>query len=374
MPNTGRRFIALSLLACALAPLPVFLAACDNDAVTPTPPDPGPTCATVAWDSLLTVDAANLSTYRLFTSPADPTTGATDSGMPYELNTALFTDYASKYRFVFMPCDSAATYDAAEAFGFPVGTVITKTFAMPADTAVRGAAHETIIETRLLIRRPDGWVALPYVWLADGSDAVLDLDGASRAVSVIHKGTTRNFTYRVPSRAQCAACHTRAGHLSPIGPKSANLNGDLDYGDGTRNQLAHWRDTGRLAGLPAEPSSLDAMPVFSDDTDLATLTEPGARERAAKAYLDVNCAHCHRPDGNWADRTPYYQYWRPVDPTVPDNDHGICRTIRPGNALGSGVHTMMNIGLMPREGSALVHREGLALVDLWINGLTYVCP
>lgn len=374
VPRSSHRRLLL-LLAGALTAVSVLLGACDNDdPTTPLPPDPDLGCATVAWDSLLAVDATYLSTYRLFTVPTDATFGAADRGTPYGLNTALFTDYASKYRFVFIPCDSAAAYDENEAFAFPVGTVITKTFALPADTGVRGAGHETIIETRLLIRRPDGWVALPYVWLPDGSDAVLDLDGATQAASLVHRGTTRNFTYRVPSQAQCAACHTRAGELAPIGPKSANLNGEFVYPDGTRNQLAHWRDAGLLTGLPGEPATLQAMPVFDDDTDLATLTDPVLRERTAKAYLDVNCAHCHRPDGSWANRTPYYQYWRPVDPTVADNDHGICRTIRPGNALGSGVRTMMNIGLMPREGSALVHREGLALVEAWINGLTHTCP
>lgn len=372
MPRSSHRFTALF---AALIPVALTLAACnDDDPATPKPPNPGLTCESVAWESLLTVDAAYLSTYRLFTMPTDPTSGPADSGLPYALNTELFTDYASKYRFVFIPCDSASVYDEKETFRFPVGTVITKTFALPADTGVRGPGHETIIETRLLIRRPDGWIALPYVWLPDGSDAVLDIDGATQAASLVHRGTTRNFTYRVPSQAQCAACHTRAGEMVPIGPKSANLNGDHAYADGTRNQLAHWRDAGLLTGLPGEPATLDAMPVFDDDTDPATLTDPVLRERTAKAYLDVNCAHCHRPDGNWANRTPYYEHWRPVDPTVADDDHGICRTIRPGNALGSGLRTMMNIGLMPREGSALVHREGLALVEAWINGLTYTCP
>lgn len=374
MPRSSHRITA-PFAALAPAALMFLLAACDDDdPTTPPPPDPGATCETVAWDSLLTVDAALLSTYRLFTAPTDPTSGAADTGLPYSLNTELFSDYASKYRFVFIPCDSAAAYDEKEAFRFPVGTVITKTFALPADTAVRGPGHEAVIETRLLIRRPSGWVALPYVWLPDGSDAVLDLDGATRAASLVHRGTTRNFTYRVPSQAQCAACHTRAGAVEPIGPKASNLNGDHAYTDGARNQLAHWRDEGLLAGLPGEPATLDAMPVFDDDTDPATLTDPVLRERTAKAYLDVNCAHCHRPDGAWGDRTPYYQYWRPVDPTVPENDHGICRTIQPGSAPASGVRTMMNIGLMPREGSALVHREGLALVEAWINGMNYTCP
>ncbi|MBM4130322.1 hypothetical protein FJ250_04755, partial [bacterium] len=255
--------LTVLLLASVLSTLLVLLAACDDDdPTTPLPPDPDLTCETVAWDSLLTVDATHLSTYRLFTTPTDPTSGAAARGTPYGLNTELFSDYASKYRFVFIPCDSVAKYDEKEAFAFPIGTVITKTFALPADTGVRGPGHETIIETRLLIRRTAGWVALPYVWLPDGSDAVLDLDGVSQAASLVHRGTTRNFTYRVPSQTQCAACHTRAGAVVPIGPKSANLNGEFVYADGARNQLVHWRDAGLLTGLPGEPATLESMPVF----------------------------------------------------------------------------------------------------------------
>ena len=170
------------------------LAACGKDKPS-SPPDiiEGPRCDTVAWESLLAGDETNLSAYGLFASSTDPTTNPNDTGMPYDLNTDLFTDYASKYRFVFIPCDSVAAYTEHEAFVFPVGTVIAKSFAMPADTAVRGLANETLIETRLLIRRAAGWVALPYTWLADGSDAVLDTLGSSKPMSVVHRGTARSI-------------------------------------------------------------------------------------------------------------------------------------------------------------------------------------
>ena len=51
--------------------------------------------------------------------------------LPYELNTPLFTDYAHKLRTVWMPAGAAAGYRADEAFDFPVGTILSKTFYYP---------------------------------------------------------------------------------------------------------------------------------------------------------------------------------------------------------------------------------------------------
>ena len=70
---------------------------------------------------------------------------------PYDLATPLFSDHAEKLRFVWTP--SPASYDVDEAFEFPVGSVLIKTFAYP-----EGAG---LIETRLLIRQEAGWKACP---------------------------------------------------------------------------------------------------------------------------------------------------------------------------------------------------------------------
>jgi hypothetical protein len=69
---------------------------------------------------------------------------------------AIFTDYAYKYRFVFVPEGSQAAYRSQDVFDFPVGSVIAKTFIIKADLRDPASAEE-IIETRLLIRRKEGW-------------------------------------------------------------------------------------------------------------------------------------------------------------------------------------------------------------------------
>lgn len=114
---------------------------------------------------------AKLSAWQLFTGkPADlkPNQGV----VPYDLNTPLFSDYASKYRFVWMPAGTSATYNPTEAFEFPVGTILSKTFAYP-DAAYPGKRR--LVETRLLVHGTEGWATLPYVWNQAQTEATLDV-------------------------------------------------------------------------------------------------------------------------------------------------------------------------------------------------------
>ncbi len=127
-------------------------------------------------------DCPNLSNYRLFADPADPRTKPNSGGVIYDLNTPLFTDYANKYRFVFVPAGTKAAYRERDVFDFPVGTIIAKTFAIQADQRLADSAEE-IIETRVLIHRKEGWKALPYIWNADKSEAVLTVAGGTQNVS-----------------------------------------------------------------------------------------------------------------------------------------------------------------------------------------------
>ena len=98
-----------------------------------------------------------LSAWRLYTGTAaelHPNQGV----VPYDLNTPLFSDYATKYRFVWMPAGTSAVYNSTGAFEFPVGTIFSKTFAYPDN---QHAGKQRLIETRLLVHGRNGWTALP---------------------------------------------------------------------------------------------------------------------------------------------------------------------------------------------------------------------
>ena len=91
-----------------------------------------------------------------------------------------------------------------------------------------------LVETRLLVRRQQGWDALPYVW--DGDDARLSITGAVETLQIDVAGDPRSFPYVVPSRNECAGCHDgeagsvgeslRAGGLRhPLSPPRPRTNG-----------------------------------------------------------------------------------------------------------------------------------------------------
>lgn len=344
----------------------------------------------VNWSALLASNCPNLSDYNLFADPSDPTTGANSEGLPYDLNTELFTDYSSKYRFVFVPEGLFASYSANESMDFPVGTVIAKTFALPADTAQRGVDNESLVETRLLIRRASGWSALPYVYNAEQNDAILAKAGAIQAKQLIHKGENLSFDYVVPSMNQCKQCHqfkaddTSQAVFVPIGPKARHLNKDYVYSDGNMNQLLKWQSAGILQGVP-EINSIAKVPSFNDgdELDLTSLSDAELMHKA-KGYLDINCAHCHRPEGNASNTGLKLEFWRAYDEDS-GYAHGTCKSpvaygggtlsydIVPGSAETSILHFRMHSTTpgdrMPEIGRSLSHAEGSALIAQWINRL-----
>ena len=82
--------------------------------------------------------------------------------IPYEPASSLFSDYASKKRFVWMPNGVKATYVSDnKILEFPIGTVIIKTFYY---TTIQPDNQTKIIETRIMIRKSDRWYFYEYVW------------------------------------------------------------------------------------------------------------------------------------------------------------------------------------------------------------------
>ncbi|MGE8280873.1 MAG: SO2930 family diheme c-type cytochrome [Stenotrophomonas sp.] len=325
-----------------------------------------------------------------------------DGVVPYDLNTPLFSDYAHKLRTVWMPKGQAAGYQPEHAFDFPVGTILSKTFyyPLPADGAADGRSvartppsqsslqgesldlsKVRLIETRLLVHRKEGWVALPYVWNKEQTAASLQRTGASVDLELVAAdGTREALAYQVPDQNQCAGCHVtdnRSRRLQPIGPKARHLNRDFDYASGRDNQLSHLAEIGYLKDLPAP----EQVPRSADASNPNV-----ALDARARAYLDVNCGHCHSrtgpaiTSGLWLD--------------APTQDHlklGICKQpiaagkgtgnrlydIQPGDADASIIAYRIDSDdpavMMPEVGRAVVHKEGVALIRQWINELEASC-
>lgn len=336
---------------------------------------------------------------------------------PYDLNAALFSDYALKLRTVWIPGEAGpAAYDAREAFAFPVGTVITKTFFYPAASGgfervsrtgafedhFNGAALDVsevrLIETRVLVHREAGWEALPYVWDADQSEARLARAGAFVDLMLVsaaggQAGGEQRLDYLVPNVNQCANCHvtdtTDGRGLRPIGPKARHLNGPFDYGGDHGgesggepvNQLERWSDLGLLTGAP-EPENAPVTAAWRSGIPLAE----AALTDAARGYIDINCAHCHSRTGQADTSGLYLQPWEPVAANF-----GVCKPpiaagrgtggrlfgIVPGDADASILtHRMQSDRpdiMMPELGRAVAHDDGVALISAWIDAMAGGC-
>jgi len=319
-------------------------------------------------------DCGLLSQYRLFADPMDPRQGVAGA-LPYDLTTPLFSDYALKYRILYLPPGTSATYDANLPFQFPVGTIIAKTFSFANDLR-NVSLGEDIVETRLLINRSTGWEGLPYIWLPDMSDAVLSPDGGTAPVSWIDlAGNPRSTDYAIPSMPQCGFCHFGFGD-DPIGPKARLLNRPYPYPGGSENQLDHWTDIGALTGAPPSGSA-PRLPVWNDPMD-------GTLEQRAKAYLESNCHHCHNPDGRASFTDLNFLHSQPNDQTYgickPANDSvgGLTYVINRGSPATSvlryRIDSVLEDERMPEIERSVRHDEGVALVESWIASLTGSCP
>ncbi len=314
-----------------------------------------------------------LSQYRLFVGDAAAQEPAPEV-ISYDLNSSLFSDYAEKFRFIKLPAGKHATYRDDDVFEFPVGTVIAKTFAYPRD-ARDPSQGRRLIETRILKREPDGWVGLPYVWNDSQTEASLDVAGDTVDVSWLHTdGRPRTDNYIIPNANQCKGCHKIGETMRPIGPKARHLNRDFAYREGTENQLAHWSRLGALVGAP-EPREAPRLAVWDDPAS-------GTLDARARAWLEINCAHCHNPEGparnSGLDLLASQQ--RPVafgvyKPPVAAGlgSGGLAYDVVPGqpdqSILVYRISSTHPSVMMPELGKRLVHDEGVALVRQWIAAM-----
>lgn len=294
--------------------------------------------------------------------------------VPYALNTPLFTDYAEKLRFVKVPSGQAAPYNADKVLDFPEGTILIKTFYYPHDARDAKKGRQ-LVETRLLIHETSGWKAWDYVWNEEQTDAFLEVAGDTKPVSWIdEKGENQRVEYKVPNLNQCKGCHNQNEKLLPIGPSALQLNGNLSYGDTTENQLLRWQRLGMLTSLPAL-DQLPKMPVWND-----AIT--GTVEQRARAWLDINCAHCHSPEGP-ARSSGLFLHWQETNATALGirkapvaagrGSGGRLYDIVPGqpdqSILMYRIESQDPGEMMPELGRRMVHREGVLLVKEWIEML-----
>lgn len=321
---------------------------------------------------LTTVPYAKLSDYKFFKGEIKNLEPAYKV-LPYDLNSSLFTDYALKKRFVWMPEGTQATYAAdGEILNFPTGAVLIKNFyyenVLP-DNSTK------IIETRIMIKKSQGWIFANYIWNNEQTEAFLDMNGSNSNVTWLQDGVKTTINYNIPSGEDCIRCHANGSTHVPIGPKPQNLFKDFTYATGIENQLVKWKKEGYLNSF----SQNTLVTVNWEDTTKSL-------DLRARSYLDINCAHCHKPGGG-CDVMPLNFSFT----SVPNLEKlGIC--VAPHDFLDGGENyiieaqngenslmiTLMNSRkkdkMMPLLGRTVSHGEGVDLILEWINAMDQPCP
>ena len=204
----------------------------------------------------------------------------------YDVQSPLFSDGAHKRRWLALPGTSRVHFHATEAFSFPIGTALVKHF------EIESAEGTTLrLETRVLLHQQSGWTGFSYRWRPDQRDADLVADaGETFSFAVVEQGasvpTVRDWT--VPSRASCLSCHTAAAGRV-LGVRARQLNRDFSYPLRVDNQLRAWNHIGLFTTGIGDPRQYESFANADDET--------AALRARARAYLDTNCANCHRPLG-----------------------------------------------------------------------------
>lgn len=314
--------------------------------------------------------------------------------------TGLFSDLAK-----LTPAAGIVRYEI-NAPGWHDGATSDHLLAVPAGTMLEVrpqqswmAANETVlaqtltldgkrIETRVLVKQQNDWAGYTYVWNSAQSDAVL----AEKTGAEITVGASAQ-PWRVPSRAECMMCHSRQANFA-LSLNEAQLN----RGD----QLAQWERLGLLKVDPAAAGRRGGgrfggrspdqgpqrTPVVSslmprNPENLRRFAPPAdaqaTLESRARAYLAVNCAHCHTQNGGGNsvmdfDWNAFPDRMRAVGQTPQHGDLGIAgaRVIAAGAPERSVLIPRMGTrapGQMPPVGTRTSDSAGLRLMAEWIASL-----
>jgi uncharacterized repeat protein (TIGR03806 family) len=332
-----------------------------------------------------------LSETGLFASTKDhkPAPGL----ISYAVNAALWSDGASKERFLALPGESQIDFEtviypqpapgSSPGWHFPDGTVVVKTFVLELEPG--NPASRRRLETRLLHYQYMGgneeygdqyWRGYTYVWNEEQTDADLaDAAGLDRTFTIKDRavaGGMRQQTWHFPSRAECTLCHTMAAKYL-LGVNTLQMNRDYDYGAGrVANQLRTLEHLGIFTKTLPRPA--EELPRLVDYEDERQPLEPRAR-----AYLHANCSHCHR---KWGGGNAPFQLLetlslkdtgavdaKPAQGTFGLEDPRILAPGEPGRSLILHRMKLLGLGRMPHVASRVVDEKGVKLIEEWLRGI-----
>lgn len=289
----------------------------------------------------------NLSAYNIFEGNSQDLVPMSDFHL-LELNAPLFTDYAKKQRLIKVPAGTEITKIGNNILDFPDETILTKTFYYYNDDRDTSLGKR-VIETRLMIKSNGVWNVATYIWNDAQTDGVLSLNGADTPINwTTSSGQNRSTVYHIPDENECIACHQSNNEIIPLGTTLKNTNRNVTRNGTIINQLTHLQSVAILNQF--DVTQVSRMVNYKDGTI--------ALEERARAYLDINCAHCHNPTA-W--ETPAEQDLD-LSYEVALNQTGIIQE-------ADDISEFLTSGEMPFIGTTMLDDEGVDLIIDFINGL-----
>ncbi|MCB1100597.1 MAG: PQQ-dependent sugar dehydrogenase [Verrucomicrobiae bacterium] len=279
-----------------------------------------------------------------------------DGVIPYEIAAPMWHDGATAERLVAIPGNEKIDMNRG-GVNFPEGTVLVKTLSL--ETNPGHGASRVRLETQLLHRYAGEWRGYTYAWNESQTDAELVPDrGSTREILVNDRSAPeghRSQLWQYGSRADCLACHTYATNYTlAVSTEQWNTPGQLE-------RLAR---SGLFRSTPREQE------VFPDPADPNIDLETRAR-----AYLHMNCAHCHRDNGGGIvplrleRQLSLAQMQAQVAPLRGDFGMTSAQLVTPGDPSHSLLlYRMAKVGSgrMPHLGSHVVDPHGVQLISRWI--------
>lgn len=272
----------------------------------------------------------------------------------YTVNSPLWSDGATKDRWLYVPAGAKVGVLADGDLDVPAGSVAVKTFSIGGK----------MIETRLFARYADEtWAGYSYEWNDEQTEAALLGTGKTKPLA-------GGVTWTFPSRAECFACHTVAAGFT-LGLEARQLDRDED-GKNQLDRFAPSFDRPVVAGVLAPLRAADA---------------PGASdEERARGYLHANCSSCHREGSGSgaatldlrADRS--FRDMKICNVAPQGGDLGVAgaKIVTPGDparsTLASRMRSLDPTARMPQLGTRVVDEVGAGAVDAWIRALAQTCP
>ncbi len=344
----------------------VVLCACgDGRSSQPDAPVIDGPMADAPADAAIDGDPYNPATLMDTGLCVDPAcTQIADGIQAYKPRWELWSDGATKRRWIYLPPGAQIDTTDMDYWKFPVGTKLWKEF----------TRDNIRVETRLIWRIADNgtnadWFFMPYVWNQAQDMAVAEEFGVPDANGTQHD---------VPSQYDCKQCHDNLEPTRVLGFGALQL----DYDNPTAGELDLQAliDASVLTDPPTAPTT-PGDPYFP--------LPPGGtgNENPALAYMHANCGHCHNPNSKQQtitpielrlqvgklgslSQTPAYTTVVNMTGMTVDNLTTLVIPGDPDNSILFHRFTSTNTAVhMPKIGTEIIDPNGKTLLQTWIANI-----